>query len=81
VRGERRKGELGSAVETIREHQRRLGVLWHTQELGRSALDPVATTKIEELVQQLKVVLIIVIATHNVQQAARTTPIEVAPWR
>ncbi len=38
-----------------------------------SALDPVATLKIEELMQQLKAVYSIVIVTHNMQQAARVS--------
>jgi len=36
-----------------------------------SALDPIATTKIEELIQELKRDYTIVIVTHNMQQAAR----------
>ncbi len=36
-----------------------------------SAIDPVATAKIEELVEQLKEQYTIVIVTHNMQQAAR----------
>jgi len=36
-----------------------------------SALDPISTLKIEELVQELKQRLTIVIVTHNMQQAAR----------
>jgi phosphate transport system ATP-binding protein len=36
-----------------------------------SALDPVATLKIEELIEQLKRDYTIVIVTHNMQQAAR----------
>jgi phosphate transport system ATP-binding protein len=36
-----------------------------------SALDPVATLKIEELIDQLKTRVTIVIVTHNMQQAAR----------
>ena len=36
-----------------------------------SALDPIATTKIEELVHELKERYTIVIVTHNMQQAAR----------
>ncbi len=38
-----------------------------------SALDPVATLKIEELIQQLKKDYTIVIVTHNMQQAARAS--------
>ncbi len=36
-----------------------------------SALDPIATLKIEELIDQLKSRVTIVIVTHNMQQAAR----------
>jgi phosphate transport system ATP-binding protein len=36
-----------------------------------SALDPIATLKIEELINELKVHYTIVIVTHNMQQAAR----------
>ena len=36
-----------------------------------SALDPVSTLKIEELVEELKQRYTIVIVTHNMQQAAR----------
>ena len=38
-----------------------------------SALDPIATLKIEELIQELKETLTIVIVTHNMQQAARAS--------
>ena len=36
-----------------------------------SALDPIATAKIEELIHELKETVTIVIVTHNMQQAAR----------
>jgi phosphate transport system ATP-binding protein len=36
-----------------------------------SALDPIATTKVEELIHQLREKYTIVIVTHNMQQAAR----------
>ena len=36
-----------------------------------SALDPISTTSIEELIEQLKRDYTIVIVTHNMQQAAR----------
>jgi phosphate transport system ATP-binding protein len=36
-----------------------------------SALDPIATLKIEELIERLKARVTIVIVTHNMQQAAR----------
>jgi phosphate transport system ATP-binding protein len=38
-----------------------------------SALDPVATAKIEELIQELRTQFSIVIVTHNMQQAARVS--------
>jgi len=38
-----------------------------------SAIDPVATAKIEELIEQLKSQYTIVIVTHNMQQAARVS--------
>ncbi|HZC04662.1 MAG TPA: phosphate ABC transporter ATP-binding protein PstB [Ktedonobacterales bacterium] len=38
-----------------------------------SALDPIATLKIEELIEQLKQKYTIVIVTHNLQQAARVS--------
>jgi phosphate transport system ATP-binding protein len=38
-----------------------------------SALDPIATQKIEELLFELKAELTVVIVTHNLQQAARVS--------
>jgi phosphate transport system ATP-binding protein len=38
-----------------------------------SALDPIATAKIEELIHELKTTVTIVIVTHNMQQAARAS--------
>jgi phosphate transport system ATP-binding protein len=38
-----------------------------------SALDPIATAKIEELLYQLKKICTIVIVTHNMQQASRAS--------
>jgi phosphate transport system ATP-binding protein len=38
-----------------------------------SALDPIATQKIEELIVELKKQYTIVIVTHNMQQAARVS--------
>ena len=40
-----------------------------------SALDPISTAKIEELVFQLKETYTIVIVTHNMQQAARVSDV------
>jgi phosphate transport system ATP-binding protein len=38
-----------------------------------SALDPISTAKIEELIHELKKQYTIIIVTHNMQQAARTS--------
>ena len=38
-----------------------------------SALDPIATAKIEELTLELRKTLTVVIVTHNMQQAARVS--------
>jgi phosphate transport system ATP-binding protein len=38
-----------------------------------SALDPISTAKIEELISELKVDYTVVIVTHNMQQAARVS--------
>ncbi|MDP8266780.1 MAG: phosphate ABC transporter ATP-binding protein PstB [Candidatus Aceula meridiana] len=38
-----------------------------------SALDPIATSKVEELIHQLKKEYTIIIVTHNMQQAARVS--------
>ncbi len=40
-----------------------------------SALDPIATQKIEDLIQELKNTYTIIIVTHNMQQAARVSDI------
>jgi phosphate transport system ATP-binding protein len=40
-----------------------------------SALDPIATQKIEDLIQELKNNYTIIIVTHNMQQAARVSDI------
>ena len=40
-----------------------------------SALDPIATQKIEELIHQLKDTYTIIIVTHNMQQAARVSDV------
>lgn len=38
-----------------------------------SALDPISTAKIEDLIQELKETLTIIIVTHNMQQAGRVS--------
>ena len=45
-----------------------------------SALDPIATAKIEELIYQLKRRYTIVIVTHNMQQAARVSELTAFFW-
>ena len=45
-----------------------------------SALDPIATQRIEELVYQLKSAYTIVIVTHNMQQAARVSDRTAVFW-
>lgn len=45
-----------------------------------SALDPIATQRIEELVYQLKATYTIVIVTHNMQQAARVSDRTAVFW-
>jgi phosphate transport system ATP-binding protein len=45
-----------------------------------SALDPIATQRIEELVYQLKAKYTIVIVTHNMQQAARVSDTTAFFW-
>ena len=38
-----------------------------------SALDPIATARIEDLIDQLKTDYTVVLVTHNMQQAARVS--------
>jgi phosphate transport system ATP-binding protein len=45
-----------------------------------SALDPIATAKIEELIVELKQRFTIVIVTHNMQQAARVSDLTAFLW-
>jgi phosphate transport system ATP-binding protein len=45
-----------------------------------SALDPIATQRIEELIYQLKTNFTIVIVTHNMQQAARVSDYTAFFW-
>ena len=45
-----------------------------------SALDPIATQRIEELLYQLKAQYTIVIVTHNMQQAARVSDLTAFFW-
>jgi phosphate transport system ATP-binding protein len=45
-----------------------------------SALDPIATQRIEELIYDLKTTYTIVIVTHNMQQAARVSDYTAFFW-
>jgi phosphate transport system ATP-binding protein len=45
-----------------------------------SALDPIATERIESLIHELKVDYTIVIVTHNMQQAARVSEFTAFFW-
>ncbi|HEX6215912.1 MAG TPA: ATP-binding cassette domain-containing protein, partial [Vicinamibacterales bacterium] len=45
-----------------------------------SALDPIATQRIEELIYELKTKYTIVIVTHNMQQAARVSDFTAFFW-
>jgi phosphate transport system ATP-binding protein len=45
-----------------------------------SALDPIATQRIEELIYELKREYTIVIVTHNMQQAARVSDFTAFFW-
>jgi phosphate transport system ATP-binding protein len=45
-----------------------------------SALDPIATQRIEELIYELKQSYTIVIVTHNMQQAARVSDCTAFFW-
>jgi len=45
-----------------------------------SALDPVATMRIEELIRELRGGYTIVIVTHNMQQAARVSDTTACFW-
>lgn len=45
-----------------------------------SALDPIATQRIEELIYDLKRDYTIVIVTHNMQQAARVSDVTAFFW-
>ena len=45
-----------------------------------SALDPIATLRIEDLIHELKTDYTIVIVTHNMQQAARVSDVTGLFW-
>jgi phosphate transport system ATP-binding protein len=45
--------------------------MWYLMDEPASALDPIATAKLEETIIALKQQYTIVIVTHNMQQAAR----------
>ncbi|MBV8117255.1 MAG: phosphate ABC transporter ATP-binding protein [Candidatus Eremiobacteraeota bacterium] len=69
IHGERNKHRLDEVVESAL----RGAALWDEikDRLNRSALDPIPTSKIEELIGQLTEKYTVVIVTHSMQQAAR----------
>ena len=60
-------------LDDIVERSLRSAAIWDEAKdrLKKSALDPISTSKIEDLVVELKKDYTIVIVTHNMQQAAR----------
>src|SRR5581483_6757558 len=63
------------ALELSGGQQQRLCIARALADEPASALDPIATAKIEELIHELTVRYTIVIVTHNMQQAARVSDI------
>ena len=64
-----------SALDEIVESSLRRAALWDEvkDRLKSSALDPIATARIEELMREIKQDYTIIIVTHNMQQAARVS--------
>ena len=73
VNGVRDKAFISERVERSLKH----AALWEEvkDRLQDSALDPIATQKIEELIHALKENYTIIIVTHNMQQAARVSDV------
>jgi phosphate transport system ATP-binding protein len=71
IQGISKKRQLDDAVEWAL----RSAALWDEvkDRLHESALDPISTLKVEELIYELKAHYTIVIVTHNMQQAARVS--------
>jgi len=71
VGGLRDRREIGERVE----RSLRSAAIWEEvkDRLHESALDPIATAKIEDLIHELKARYTIAIVTHNIQQAARVS--------
>ena len=69
LRGMKSRAQLANAVEQAL----RAAALWDEvkDRLHASALDPIATAKIEELITALREQVTVLIVTHNMQQAAR----------
>ena len=69
LHGVKAKSDLDSRIE----ESLRASALWDEvkDRLNSSALDPIATARIEDLILDLKKEFTIVIVTHNMQQAAR----------
>jgi ABC-type phosphate transport system ATPase subunit len=78
VRGSRLQGEILLDGQNILSQdvtllRRRIGMVFQRPNPSCSALDPISTAKIEELLVSLKDLCTIAIVTHNMQQAARVS--------
>ena len=57
----------------VDELRKNVGMVFLLMDEPASALDPISTAKVEELIHELKKEYTIVIVTHNMQQAARVS--------
>ena len=73
INGVKKKNELDEIVETSCKRAAIWDEVKDRMNDSASALDPISTAKIEELMYDLKKNLTIVIVTHNMQQAARVS--------
>jgi phosphate transport system ATP-binding protein len=87
--GPRRQGVADRArLDVIVEQSLRRSALWDEVKddfrkksgLSCSALDPIATQRIEELIEELAATFTIVIVTHNMQQASRVSQTTALFW-
>src|SRR3989304_4729434 len=70
--------DMTTPPQAARPVTRRRAVLRRAE--PASALDPIATQRIEELIYELKRDYTIVIVTHNMQQAARVSDVTAFFW-
>ena len=73
----RSKAEMADRVE---ESLRSAAIWDEVKDRPASALDPIATQRIEELIYDLKKNYTIIIVTHNMQQAARVSDFTAFFW-